>query len=154
MTYPVLYRLGLSYTCLNLFLLVLSYGIPCLKTIASANTVLVAVAITVSLGLISFPVLTQYYRSLFPFLTWEGAIALHFLVHYLPLLWVDACFGLESACVALVCLWIWYGLVRNRIQSIYTRRLSVQTYLTILLSSSCVFLWIATVFTLCFCGRV
>ena len=152
MTYSTISRLSLSYTCLNLFLLVLSCYFHSLKKIASANTLLIAVATTQSFCFVSFPVLTQYYQSLFPFLSKNGAMILHIFIHYFPLLLIDSDFGKWSACIVLILFGIWYMSVRSMIKKIYTEKISIQQYDSMIIYSSLWYVWIVWLLTLCSYG--
>jgi hypothetical protein len=152
MTYSTVSRLILSYTCLNLLLVGFSIPFHSLKKIASANTLLVAVATTQIFAFVSFPILIHYYQSLFPFLSTSSAMFLHVFIHYIPLLWVYRGFGLFDAGIALLLFGLWYLLVRSIIKKIYTDKISTKIYDSIIIFSSCWYILIVVWINLCSYG--
>ena len=152
MTYSTVSRLFLSYTCLNLVLVAFSIPFHSLKKIASANTLLVAVATTQIFAFVSFPILIHYYQSLFPFLSASSAMFLHMFIHYVPLLWVYhgiGRIGLVHAGIAFLFFGLWYLTVRNIIKKIYTDKISTKIYDSIICFSSCWYILIVVWINLC-----
>ena len=145
--YSPMYRLALSYTCLNLILVVFSFYFCPLKKIASVNTLLIAVATTQIFIFVSLPILIHYYQSLFPFLSKTGAMVLHVFIHYIPLLWVCTNFGFEDASIALLLFGVWYLSVRKNIKKIYSDKISIRKYDAIMFYSSLLFV---VLINLCF----
>lgn len=148
MVYSTISRLSLSYTCINLFLLVVSYYFHSLKKIAYANTLLIAVATTQTFCFVSFLTLTQYYNSLFPFLSKNGAMILHVFIHYFPLLLIHYDFRAQSACIVLILFGIWFLSVRNIIKKIYTDKISTKQYDSIVVFSCLWYVWIVSLLNL------
>lgn len=154
MTYSTVSRLFMSYTCLNLLLVAYSLFFHSVKKLASANTLLVALATTQIFVFVSFPILIHYYQSLFPFLSVNHAILLHVFIHYVPLLWVDTKLGPQSATIALLLFGLWYLSVRNIIKKIYSNKISTKIYDSIICFSSIYYFLIVVLINLCSCGRV
>lgn len=153
MVYSTISRLSISYTCLNLFLLVISSYFHSFKKIAYANTLLIAVATTQTFCFVSFTILSQYYKSLIPFLPENGAIILHIFIHYFPLLLIHYNFGAQSAYIVLILFGIWYLLVRNIIKKVYTDKISTKKYDLIMIYSCLWYLWIVFLLNLYSYGR-
>jgi len=147
------YRLCQSYTCLNFVLIFMSFFLPCLKNIANANTLLIAIATSQTFFFISFPILVQYYQSLFPFLSKGSVLIVHILLHYLPLLWMNCKnMNITNVSIALLFFGWWYLMVRNKIKKIYSDKISLQKYDTIISSSSLLYMLIVVIFNLCSYG--
>lgn len=133
-------RLSLSYTCINLFLMLLSFPFKFLRHFISANTFLVAIAAFVAFFYIPFYTFIRYYQSLFPFLGIYSSLCLHIIVHFAPLFFTERItYNTYDTSTALLVFWLWYVIVRQNIQSIYIRKVSLLTYNRIVLVSSLLF---------------
>lgn len=148
-------RLSLSYTCFNLLFLFLSYCcFNAFQKIANANTFLVAMVTMQMSFFISFHIMIQYYQSLFPFLSRQGAILLHFTIHYLPLFWTRLDFQMKDSVIAWVMFLSWYLLVRQYIKNIYTNKIRTEEYDHIITSASILYFGLTIIFSLCSCEHV
>lgn len=154
MTYSIVSRLLLSYTCINFLLVALSLFFHPLKKTANANTLLVAVATTQIFVFVSFPVLVHYYQSLFPLLSAKSAMVLHVFIHYVPLWWICRGFGFVNAGIALLLFGLWYLSTRSIIQKIYTDKIPTNKYDSIVFYSSFWYVLIVVWINLYSCGCV
>lgn len=133
-------RLFLSYTTFNIFLCVFSLFYTDLTSIASANSLLVAVATTLMFVSVPFKIFIGYMRSIFPGITPTLAVIMHIIVHYGPVFVVGVHFNQRGAMIACVMMLLWYVSLRNHIQSIYTKEIPICIYDTIIIGSSMVIL--------------
>ena len=129
----LLTRLALSYTTWSLILFGISRGLPCVSGMASANNLLVAIAVTLVLPLTTFGDIMGYYRGLFPGISCPGVLLLHVGIHYLIPLASHTEFTLQDAFAAAGMCGLWYMTVKERIGEIYIS--GIESYHHILMAA-------------------